>query len=276
MKPKSPISWLGGKYQLSGFIVSLFPEHHHYVEVFVGALHILFAKPKSKLETVNDADQDLMNFWLVAREHTADLIEKIEWTPYSRALFLKWKNEPKPENPIEWAARWFFLHCAKVNGVWHGGWGCCKSDGRLAGTPNPERLRTRTARLWQTRDRLAKVQIECADFRTMLDRYGQCSDNLLYLDPPYVDSEGEYVVRFSQQDHIDLAELLNNSEARILLSYEDHPQIRKLYKGWSVYEVKVKRCTQVCKPGEERKSATELLFTNYDIQLRLFPLERGD
>lgn len=270
VRPKSPISWLGGKYQLASFIVSLFPDHKHYIEVFAGALHVLFAKPKSKLETVNDANEDLMNFWLVARDHTADLIHKIEWTPYSRALFLRWKNETKPEDPVEWAARWFFLNSAKVNNVWSGGWGCSKSGDRLSGTSRPKKLRAATARLWETRDRLAQVQIERADFRTMLERYAKDPGNLLYLDPPYIGSEAGYVVRFSQQDHIDLAELLNACEARVLLTYEDHPQVRELYKDWSFYEVSVKRCSQVCKPGEKRKSAIELLLTNYDIQLRLF------
>lgn len=270
MSVKSPISWLGGKYKLASLIVSLFPEHEHYIEVFAGALHVFFHKYPSELETVNDLNEDLINFWLVCRDRMEELHEKAIWTPYSRSLFLQWKNEPVPEDPIERAARWFYLQCAKVNGVFHGGWGCCKSGGSLAGTPPGERFRIRTARLEAVRDRLSHVQIECTDYQTMIERYGGSEQNLLYLDPPYVGTEREYVAEFTPEDHLILSELLHEVKARVILSYRDNPLIQELYSDWSVYSATMTRHGALSKAGEAKPKAVELLLTNYDIQPTFF------
>jgi hypothetical protein len=51
----------------------LLPEHTHYVEPFAGSLAVLLAKPRSKMETVNDLDQDLMTFWRVLRDRPDEL-----------------------------------------------------------------------------------------------------------------------------------------------------------------------------------------------------------
>lgn len=77
MKYRSPIAWIGGKYYLASRIVDLFPEHDHYIEVFGGALHVLCAKPKTKIETINDLDEDLINFWLVCRDRIDELLPKV-------------------------------------------------------------------------------------------------------------------------------------------------------------------------------------------------------
>ena len=47
---KSPINWYGGKFYMADSIISLFPEHKIYCEVFGGAGHILFTKPSSGIE----------------------------------------------------------------------------------------------------------------------------------------------------------------------------------------------------------------------------------
>jgi DNA adenine methylase len=58
----------------------------------------------------------------------------------------------------------------------------------------------------------------------------------MYIDPPYFDKGDElYQVGFSNQDHIDLAEQLNNIDTPWLLSYDNVPEIRELY-DWAVIE----------------------------------------
>ncbi|MGE4517324.1 MAG: DNA adenine methylase, partial [Arcobacteraceae bacterium] len=49
-KLKAPFGWVGGKSKLAKDIVALIPEHKMYVEVFGGALSVLYAKEKSKIE----------------------------------------------------------------------------------------------------------------------------------------------------------------------------------------------------------------------------------
>jgi site-specific DNA-adenine methylase len=58
-KLKAPFGWVGGKSKLAKDIVSLFPQHTTYVEVFGGALSVLYAKERSKVEVVNDINSEL-------------------------------------------------------------------------------------------------------------------------------------------------------------------------------------------------------------------------
>lgn len=58
MKP--PMPYFGGKQTIAEQIVRLLPAHGHYVEPFAGGLSVLLAKGRSRMETVNDLDGDLM------------------------------------------------------------------------------------------------------------------------------------------------------------------------------------------------------------------------
>jgi len=275
---KSPIGWIGGKAYLAKKIVDLFPPHKHYVEVCAGGLHVFFAKVPSVLETVNDLNRDLVNFWIVCRDNCEVLLRKMEWTPYSRYLYEKWKSEPMPDDPIEWAARWFYLNCAAFSSVYHGVWSYRKSA--VSGGALAMRFRSRIQRLEAVRDRLANVQIECSDFRAMLERYGDEETNLLYIDPPYVDADQcGYVHRFSARDHGDLAELALESKANIILTYDNHPSVWEAYSDWNIYRVSVLYRSMAAhgymKPGSNAMRKENLIITNYEPVSDLFPIDLG-
>lgn len=67
-KLKPPFGWVGGKTKLAKQIVSLIPEDHNlYVEVFAGALSVLYAKEvpqRAKYrEVINDYNGELVNLY---------------------------------------------------------------------------------------------------------------------------------------------------------------------------------------------------------------------
>ena len=59
----SPFKWVGGKSRLRKFIIPLIPEHQCYVEPFGGAAWVLFGKSPSRIEVLNDIDEELINFF---------------------------------------------------------------------------------------------------------------------------------------------------------------------------------------------------------------------
>ena len=81
----APFRYFGGKTRQAERIASLLPPHEHYVEPFAGSLAVLLAKPRSRMETVNDLDQDLMTFWRVLRDDPDGLAAVMALTPHSRA-----------------------------------------------------------------------------------------------------------------------------------------------------------------------------------------------
>ena len=254
---------------MASIIVSLFPPHDHYLEVMLGAGHVFFKKARSELETINDINGDLMNFWIVCRDHNEELRQKLDWTPYSRALFEQWRHTEPPSDPVERAARWFYCNAAQYSSVFHGGWSYVRSP-ESCGTPPAERFRRRTNRLQVVRDRLAHVQIESADYREIIQRFGGNENSLMYIDPPYVGFERHYIDSFTAEDHGALADLLHRAKCSVILSYGDHPTIRGLYKGWTVRRFEVVRPSAKVKTGEKKPKAVELLIMNYDIEPDLF------
>lgn len=253
---------VGSKIRAAGRLVERIPEHQHYIEVFGGSLALLFAKEPSALETVNDIDQDLINFWLVCRESPDELIDKLMLTPYSRALYERWKREPLPENDrIERAARWFYLSCAAFAGNMGSGWSYLRIKS-TCNVPPPERFRRKIARVKSAFHRLANVQIECADFREMIARYGNSEDNFLYLDPPYIHLKW-YAHNLEEADHIEMAEMCNASRARIMISYQDKPILARLYKGWSRAEYSSVKTSANTNPGGKKPLRTEVVMTNF-------------
>ena len=107
---KSPIGRVGGKSKLSKDIVKLFPEHKHYVEVFGGGLSVLFAKELSKLETINDINDELINLWYIIKTKPQSLSDTLNHMFVSRTIFNNIKMKKyKPKNDVERAAYFYYL-----------------------------------------------------------------------------------------------------------------------------------------------------------------------
>ena len=98
--PKRPaLRYYGGKWNLAPWIISHFPPHKNYVEPCGGAASVLLQKPRSPLETYNDLDGNVVNFFRVLRDKPEELIRQIELTPWSRDEFEICRN-PSTE-PLE-------------------------------------------------------------------------------------------------------------------------------------------------------------------------------
>jgi DNA adenine methylase len=69
-----PIPVVGGKRKLAARIVALIPEHVTYVEPFAGGAQVFFCKPKSKVEVLNDKDNELVNVFRVMQKHPQELL----------------------------------------------------------------------------------------------------------------------------------------------------------------------------------------------------------
>ena len=64
---RPPFAWFGGKHWLAKRIHRYMPLHQRYVDLFAGSASILFAKPRSPVEVINDLDSGVVNFYRVLR-----------------------------------------------------------------------------------------------------------------------------------------------------------------------------------------------------------------
>ena len=83
-----------------------------------------------------------------------------------------------------------------------------------------------------------------------------------YCDPPYYGTEKLYTERFSLDDHYNLHKILSRIEGKFMLSYNDDPFIRELYKGFHIQRFeRLNSISQRYNPGD---MFAELVITNYD------------
>ena len=110
-------------------------------------------------------------------------------------------------------------------------------------------------------ERLAGVYIECLPYQEFIKRYDQV-DTLFYLDPPYWGSESFYGKDFfSRTDFAELAKLLNVIKGKFIMSINDVPEIRAIFKGFYIKEVNTSYTTGT----QSGKQAAELLISNIDF-----------
>lgn len=84
----------GGKFSHADWLLPLLPRTTHYCEPFGGSAALLINREPSPVETYNDLDGDVVNFFRVLREEKDTLIEAIGSTPFSREEFDRAINEP--------------------------------------------------------------------------------------------------------------------------------------------------------------------------------------
>lgn len=232
---KTPIRWFGGKYYLAKRIASIIESipHRHYVEVFGGGASVLLAKKPSRMETYNDLDSGLYNLFkvLVDDRDFERFYLLVSLMPYSRRLYYEhieaWKYEP---DRVKSAAMWFVVANQSFSGLFAHSWGFNRSIGKVT-----EALLRKVEGLPEIHARLQRVQIECCDWRRILDLY-DTPDTLFYLDPPYVPTtrrDGGYAHEMTLDDHIELVQALLHLRGHAVLSGYEHEIYRPLEDaGW--------------------------------------------
>lgn len=107
--------------------------------------------------------------------------------------------------------------------------------------------------------RLARVTIENLPYREVIRRYDR-PQTFFYVDPPYWDCEGRYGKDiFGKEDFSILAELLSGLKGKFLLSLNDRPQVRELFKGFRIDPV----MTRYSCAANRSIPASEVLIRNY-------------
>lgn len=256
MKP--PIAYYGSKLSIAPEIVSVLPDHDHYVEPYAGSLAVLLAKPRARMETVNDLDSRLMRFWRVLRDRGDELARACALTPHSRAE-LAAAHEPA-EDELEDARRlWVLLTQSRTGTTRKVGWRQYVNPAG-SGMGMPAYLETYVDRIAPVVERLHRVSLEARPALEVIASYGKHPGCLLYVDPPYLGTTRARNYGHEQrgeQEHRDLADALTAARASVVLSGYDSPLYSELYRSWHRYEIHT-HTTQ----GTGASSRVEVLWSN--------------
>lgn len=256
---RSALKWIGGKNLLAPEIIKRFPKHNCYVEPFCGGCNVILQKGPSKVEIVNDANADLVNFLLVLKEWPEKLYHECEALPYSQYLYEKWKWGKLPKDDLERAVRFFYIVRSGFSSGGHKhktGWSCGKTVDKASSYRSAVKL------IKDMAERMKLVNIACEDFEKVINSYDG-PDTFFYCDPPYVGHEELYQCGFKKGDHQRLANILNNIKGRAMISYYEEPLIDQLYPGWNKEKFIRSSTIRNIGDGEKLPRRTELLLTNY-------------
>lgn len=254
---RSLFPYVGGKHRVAQKLIKQLAKHACYVELFAGAANVLLAKEPSKVEVLNDVNSDLINIFRVIRWHPDELVRELAFTTHSRQEFMDYHDQ-KGLTDVQKAARYWFKLRATFGGTG-------PSGHKSFSTGTCRKAMTRNIAfetIQQVHERLDGVFIENDDFEKVIKRYNR-PYTLFFCDPPYWQG-ADYGVPFEWSDHERLAKKLRNIKGKFLLTINDHPNIKKLYRGLHIRRIPMRY--SVRRTGSQK--AHELLIANYPLPKR--------
>ena len=257
--------WYGGKFSHLDWLLPLLPDCHHYCEPFAGSGAVLLNRQPSPVETYNDADGEVVNFFRVLRDKPQQLTKAIGLTPFSReelAVAVSTNGDRIPD--VERARRFYVKARQARTGLAQtaslGRWANCRDTSRAGMSGAVSRWLGAVDQLPEIALRLLRVQFENRPAEEVIALYDG-PKALFYCDPPYVHStRGDskaYGFEMTDPQHQSLAKALSRCKGMVAVSGYRCDLMDTLYKEWKRFDAPAKHCHSI------KKMRQEALWMNY-------------
>lgn len=218
------LRYFGGKWKIAPWIISHFPPHRIYVELFGGGASVLLRKPRCYAEVYNDLDSEIVDTFRCFQQYFGPLSHRLRNTPFAREEYdLAYEAT---EDPVERAARvivrsWMgFGNSAQRAGGKTG----FQSMTEITGSSKASQWATYLDVLEQFHDRFMGITIENRNALEVIDQQ-DTAQTLFFADPPYVPTtrkSGEYKYEMTLEDHVALCGRLQAVKGMVILcGYEN-------------------------------------------------------
>jgi DNA adenine methylase len=257
--------WYGGKFSHLEWLLPLLPTCHHYCEPFAGSAAVLINREPSPIETYNDIDGEVVNFFRVLREDSESLMRVIALTPFSREEFFRAINGNGADlSDLERARRFYIRARQTRTGLAQtatlGRWANCKNTSRAGMSGVVSRWLGGIEALEDIARRLIRVQIENRPAVDVIKLYDD-PGTLFYCDPPYLHlTRGDkkaYGFEMDEQQHAELAIVLNRCLGKVAISGYRCDLMDDLFDGWRRFDAPIKQIHSV------KQSRQESLWKNF-------------
>lgn len=231
---KAIMKYPGSKWSIANWIISHFPEHHSYLEPFLGSGAVLFNKPRSNIETVNDLDGNVVNLFEWIKKDPERLAREIYFTPYARQIYDE-AFAVVPEDSLGKAVN-FYIRLNMGHGY--------RTNGEKVGWKNDVQGRERSYssqdwcnlpdKILQAAERLRGVQIENMPAIKLMQRFSY-SNVLIYLDPPYMlntRNGKQYRCEMDDVDHEQLLDAALKHKGPVLISGYESELYSRMLRDW--------------------------------------------
>lgn len=256
MKHYPIFAWPGGKRRLAKKLLPLIENRKHscYVEPFAGGASMFFLRQPAEVEVLNDVNGEVINLYRVIKNHLDEFIKQYRYTVASRQLFdLNKETPPHVLTDVQRAAR--FLYLQKLS---FGGKVSSQTFGISPSSPPRFNILRLEEDLSQAHLRLSRVWIEHLGWEECLRKWDR-EYTLHFMDPPYWETEG-YGVPFNLDQYEKLAEAMRTMKGSAILTINDHPEMKRIFKGYVMDSVDIDYTIGGGGTGKGRK---ELIYRNW-------------
>ena len=232
----TPIGRMGGKSKLAKRLINEFPKKYKiYVEPFLGAGNIFFRIPeKAEINIINDLDKDVFTIMKGLQKNAKYINNNINREFISKEEFKELLKKKDPISLIEVNKKSFFS---------------------MGKTYSPSKTLIKTD-FTNFADKLKDVIILNEPFEKIIKNFDS-KETFFYLDPPYSESFKDYKHQVKPQD---LFNSLENIKGKFMLSYDDSPLIRELFKKYNIREVLTSYANT---QNINKRDKKELVITNF-------------
>ena len=263
--PASPLRYYGGLQSFARKLVARLPPHDFYIEPFAGGLSVLLSKPVSDTEIVSDVNADLINYWRVVQRPRSRrrLLELVEMTPYSRALFNECIGvlENGSSDSLLRALAMAVAQNQSRNGL-----GVDWSYAKRVSNMNANSWAKLPARMELAGRRLRHVRIECKPYQEILREF-DTPRTVVFLDPPYLPSTRVsakvYLHEFGRAEHARLLGIVCKMKAKVMLCGYRDELIDDTLDGWRRTDIKAKSFAAPRAKGCKLAERVLSLWTNF-------------
>jgi DNA adenine methylase len=259
----TPLRYPGGKSQLTPLVVEILRRNSlfygEYAEPFAGgagiAMTLLLNGYVDQIH-LNDFDESIYAFWYAVLNQSEELCSLIETIKVDMD---EWHRQRKIHRASGHSllTRGFstlFLNRTNRSGILKAGViGGLKQEGnyKLDCRFNRGDLIRKIKRIAANRARICLSRLDAVEFiHTILPKTGQ--NTFVNLDPPYFSKGQElYANAYQEADHAALAGAVHSIGRRWMVTYDDTPEIRKLYASYPLYSSRLNYSAQVKRVGCE-------------------------
>ena len=261
---KTPISYYGGKLGMLPHILPLIPEHKIYTESFFGGGAVFFAKKPAQAETINDTNNQVVNFYQVLKTDFTALKQMVESTLSARVTYksaMTIYSMPHQFTRIQQAWAFYVVTNLGFSGKIGGGLAFDKYGSRARSFSN-KKLKF----VPELSDRLQHVLIENNDALKVIESK-DTKDTFHYIDPPYINTNQGHYTGYTETNFRQLLELLSHIEGKFLLSSYGSEILRDFQKtqNWFWKEINLPLAASKSTGANARPRKVEILTANYPI-----------
>ena len=123
---KAPFPYFGGKSKVASMVWQRLGDVRNYIEPFCGSAAVLLARPtEPKVETLNDVDDYIANFWRAVTWARDEVVEYVDWPVNEDDLHARhrWLVSPDARERLGEVSIDPSFYDAKIAGWW--AWGLC-------------------------------------------------------------------------------------------------------------------------------------------------------